>query len=596
MERAAVNKNEILSEANKLVSNGLRKAAIDLLLEYLETDPNSSTILSTLGRAYLLDHQPEKAVIYLKRSLEISQGIDAYNKPTSKYQAESFSDDDMAYVDSQADTSTEVEYQLEADDTDSQVGNKRGTLSSEIMPLPAASQPREQAKTFHKKTDDAPVSGHGRQLSLPPAKTSSQLNQPAISATDDVPPRLASTQLDDKPVAIIEPGTVDANPGIQKELPPAINNSISEQTKTLRDPKKEEDDKDLALEDHDDLPWENTEDIDLFENGEIFPNELFDDDTDTEDKDDELLDEIEPLIYTPFIEGESDELRWDDFEDLEEFDELAQREEEKGVQDEGKISRDERARQVAVLVLDESGWDTEHLQLLQKVFIENGWSAARVAIQREIAKGLLPEELALARKIKRLWSENEQYWITFHKIKTNAHSQQADAAYKQMSWLESLRIIRSFPSLPEIEEIYAFFDEAYDHWYNSNHLRRSFNAFIRYLRYRTGLMRKTLPGDCIYSFHDPVDANIGVDTEDLLNPSTPVCQKLKKFGVSHLAWPRPPENKMKINDEFLTPCKSNPTHEPRIQSSTGKRRASRQQREPSFGFGASFALAAKGSD
>ncbi len=591
-----MNKNEILSEANKLVSNGLRKAAIDLLLEYLETDPNSSAILNTLGRAYLLDHQPEKAVYYLKRSLETSQGIDAYKKPPSKYQAESFSDDDMAYVDSQADTLTEVEYQLETDVADSQAGIKRRTLSPEIMPLPGASQRREKAKIFHEKEGDATVSGNGSQLSLSPVKTSSQLNHPTIAVAYDIPARPVSTQIDDKSVANIEPDTVDAKPRTEKDLPTARNDSISEKNEPLIDPQKEKDDKDLALDDHDDIPWENIEDNGLFENGEIFPNELFDDEADTEDQDDELLEEIEPLIYTPFIEEESDELRWDDFEDLGEFDELAQREVEKDIQDEGKISREERARQVAVLVLEESEWDTEHLPLLQKVFVENGWSAARVAIQREIAKGLLPEELALARKIKRLWSETEQYWITFHKIKTNAHSQQADAAYKQMSWLESLRIIRSFPSLPEIEEIYAFFDEAYDHWYNSNRLRRSFNAFIRYLRYRTGLMRKTLPGDCIYSFHEPVYSNIGVDSEELLNPRSPVCQKLKKFGVPQFVWPKPPENKMKINDEFLTPCESKPTHEPRMQVSTRKQRASRQQREPSFGIDASIALATKGSE
>ena len=66
MKNASLNDNKILSEANRLISNGLRKAAIDLLLEHLEATPDSSIILSTLGRIYLLDHQPEKAVIYLK--------------------------------------------------------------------------------------------------------------------------------------------------------------------------------------------------------------------------------------------------------------------------------------------------------------------------------------------------------------------------------------------------------------------------------------------------------------------------------------------------------------------------------------------------
>lgn len=60
---------QILSEANYLVRNGLRKAAIELLVEYLDSNPDSTVILKAVGRVYLLDHQPKKAVEYLKRSL-----------------------------------------------------------------------------------------------------------------------------------------------------------------------------------------------------------------------------------------------------------------------------------------------------------------------------------------------------------------------------------------------------------------------------------------------------------------------------------------------------------------------------------------------
>ncbi len=59
----------ILSRVNQLVSQGLQQAAIDLLDAAVSASPNDSSLLSALGRVYLLNRQPEKAVIYLRRSL-----------------------------------------------------------------------------------------------------------------------------------------------------------------------------------------------------------------------------------------------------------------------------------------------------------------------------------------------------------------------------------------------------------------------------------------------------------------------------------------------------------------------------------------------
>ncbi len=79
-----MNKKEVLSQANLLVSNGLRKAAIDLLREYISFDPNCPTVLSTLGRAYRLDKQTDRAIHYLKKSLEVKNlAKQAENKQSS---------------------------------------------------------------------------------------------------------------------------------------------------------------------------------------------------------------------------------------------------------------------------------------------------------------------------------------------------------------------------------------------------------------------------------------------------------------------------------------------------------------------------------
>ncbi|MFK5949666.1 MAG: hypothetical protein QM500_12955, partial [Methylococcales bacterium] len=111
-----MNKKEVLLEANKLVSHGLRNAAIELLLEYIETDSYSSSLFNALGRVYLLDKQPEKAVVFLKKSLEISQNKRVAIENYFEYQSDNFGDDDMGFIESQADEFFEDEFELEADE------------------------------------------------------------------------------------------------------------------------------------------------------------------------------------------------------------------------------------------------------------------------------------------------------------------------------------------------------------------------------------------------------------------------------------------------------------------------------------------------
>jgi len=112
-----VNTKAVLLEANDLVGNGQRNAAINLLLEYIETDPDSSVVLKALGRVYLLDKQPEKAVVFLKKSLEISQSGKVTTENSFEYRPNDFGDDDMGFVESQADEFFEADYDLESDES-----------------------------------------------------------------------------------------------------------------------------------------------------------------------------------------------------------------------------------------------------------------------------------------------------------------------------------------------------------------------------------------------------------------------------------------------------------------------------------------------
>lgn len=522
-----------LSTASKLVSSGEYKVAIDLLLEYLEVDPNSLTVLNTLGRAYLLDHQPEQAIIYLKRSLEVTQSHRSTVNHSSKYQPDSFCNDDMAFIESQAYIFSEEDYILDVDEYSQTTARNETKVST-----PSSGdtiEPEElQSKNSVKKVKNVSPSINSNDTF--PTDSSSDENK--IGAVSD-----RSSTHANREVRNANPADVNNNEIVKEKnrQPPTISGFSVKITAPNSNTGTEASNK-QAIDKIQILDRIENEDLDLFENEQIFLNGILDDNN--KDQDEEILDEFAPT-FNLSIEESSEELIWDDFEGLDEFDELAHQKAEEEVQYDEKISRESRARQIAVEVLEKSDWDLKHLSLLQKIFIENGWSAARKMIDREIVKGLSPEELLLARKIRQFWLGNEQFWITFQKIKYDARFQQTDATYKCMSWPESLRIIRCFPSLPDIEEIYMFIDEVFDHWYNSSRLISIYPAFLRFLKYRLDSMRRALPGETVFSFLYYVNVSSDVDT-DTLNNITSKKQDLLNLGIQLNQWPRPPENKIKV--------------------------------------------------
>lgn len=532
---------EVLSEANKLVGNSLRGAAIDLLLEYVETNPDSPIVLRALGRVYMLNNQPDKAIVHLRRSLEVTESRNSNSHIQSEYQSESFSDDDMAFVETLAETLSEDEYRFGFEDEVQVAASHEGKIDSNVRQIITTESPGlegEEPKINSNSIGNVDVKAG------------------AISDGDDVIAKPEDNSLnsfqegaenpfgtypndEDEEVELIEESGKDSFEKSEQLLFPDITPIIETLPQVLDFTELSDE-----ISEVDESFYPDLEDI--VEIDSKFSDELFD--VDDEALGEEKGDELSPPIPLPDIE-EDDELSWDDLgglDDLDEFDELAHRDDEEEVESQGKISREERARQVAAEVLEVSGWDALYLVLLQKIFMENGWSASRVAIDREVNKGLYPEELKLAREIRLLWSQNERYWITFQRIKYNAPFQQAVDAYRHMSWPEALRIVRCFSSFPDIEEIYKFIEDSYDDWYCSDHLRRRFKIFFKYFKYRTGSMRRTLPGDCPYSFLDPMEADVGVDSNNISNQISPARQELMEFGLQIDQWPRPPENKIKV--------------------------------------------------
>jgi len=468
---------EILNEVNRLVAAGLRKSAIDLIEECLEKSSNDPFMLRALGRVYLLEKKPEQAVKYLQLSLKNSHSEINKKYVTESYESDSLDADDLVHIDKKAEYAEIVYAYADEDMPDNVVDERTNDITSLDILTPLLNSPFSDQDNLQNNN-----------------------NQSVI----EIPKLTDSNSID------TQPDTID-------------NNFIKNNDLKL-------DSTDISRKDDDDLstiPSDNWQSDPFTDEIEASIDEFEDDVFEIEEVEDTL---IIPEIDDSLIEKE---FGWDDLDDFDEIDERETVDPFYGypVVTEGKLTRWERAKQIAIEVIQSSDWDVENLSLLQQVFFQNGWGAARLAIEHELAKGLTPEELDLALYIRELWTENQQYWISFIHINSNQFGQQTRAAYKNMSWPESLRIIRSFSNVPSEEEIQLFIDQIYDDWYCSVKLQRQYKAFIKYLKYRTGSVRRTLPGNEIFSFIESYDKEHLLDSSYEFIKHAPGIETLKQERV-----------------------------------------------------------------
>lgn len=201
-----------------------------------------------------------------------------------------------------------------------------------------------------------------------------------------------------------------------------------------------------------------------------------------------------------------------------------------------KLSREDRALQKAAELIGKANWPLSTLPLVQQIFVMSGWGATRLALEREIEKGLTPEELILAAHIKVIWAENDIYWIAFDKTGSSRLS------YYVLSWPIALLIVRSFESLPQVEEIEVFLENLFASWYENTTLRRSFKAFARYLWFRFANLEGCLPASQHFDFCDPRElpaeeySDLGLcDTLDIEKAAL-----LRDYGVFQTKHPQEP--------------------------------------------------------
>lgn len=200
-----------------------------------------------------------------------------------------------------------------------------------------------------------------------------------------------------------------------------------------------------SVENEDDISDTDVHSINLLDQLVDTENLVADDDEYWLDKDD--VDET--TLPVPEYNG------WHKYEtEVDEYQDDIKQACELDVDTDSELTKEERALQAAIDVGRHFDLDQSEIRMLAEIFEMNGWSACKVAVERELEDGKSVEELRLAADVKEIWQEHFEFY--------------SDSAthYRVLSWPAALSIIHSFDGYPSLEEVDLLLEQLYDHWYH----------------------------------------------------------------------------------------------------------------------------------
>lgn len=548
--RNARKREQLLQTVNSLVSSGKLVAAEQLLKEAL-AEGEDPELLDLLGRVYMLQHCPQQATAVMQRALLAEKQQAAFMEPApgASHIAETdddvVSDADLDYFATDASTLAGLDvtpsWQDELvepgksqpkDPHEAEPGN--GTESSQGCEVVVSSAPAPATAEQH-----APCVEGRKTLSLGKSRKSGEtatlqgvkiLVKPATSSMADRAQLMPVPTTIDTP----QPPTTDAYEPPRKD-PIAASH---EQLQAASEPFFSESDiQELVGASEPDTPSAFQHPV---TNSSAHPEDDYEPGDYALDNDVLLAEQVESdaeLAYEPDIDvGEfDDEYAAYAFDPDDLYDAPIPLESDAELSD-GSVSREDRALQKAVELISKAGWPLTVLPLVQQIFVMSGWGATRLALEREIDKGMTPEELILAAHVKVIWAENDYYWIAYDRSGSSNLSQYV------LSWPTALLLVRAFESLPQIEELEQFIESLYEYWYERLHLRRAFRSFNRFLWFRMANLQGCLPANQPFSFGSPHElpveeySDLGVyDPLDIERTA-----QLRAFGVFQTKPPQEP--------------------------------------------------------
>ncbi len=530
-------KELLIKDVNDLVASGKLQAAESLLLEAVET-VEEPDFLNLLSRVYMLQRRPIDGAKAMQRALLLKRQQQAFVEIEPEESTDDLpTDSDLAFLNDSAEHLTTLEspstptknaLTATVDDSLTFIQNTASQYpslktdgwwegQSESTPSEASTfldepEPDDATATVPAATDDSSDEhSAGDENAQPSAKNILKLAHPRKEAEGNE--GLAKVKVFNKSgrtLIAVQPTDLGAEEPSSSDKS-LLNPEDSAATSSTPEVPASEPQPHYQISDENDED-EDAEDLALsdLELNIPVPPQLqlgLEDPEDPIDFDHDLQD---LSIYELGTEQEdSNQNEVDDFRDLDDDyaayafdpDEIFDGEEASTPDPEdwltGKISREDRALQKAAELIGKANWPLSTLPLIQQIFIMSGWGQTRLALEREIEKGLTPDELILAAHIKVIWSENDIYWISFDKTGSSRLS------HYVLSWPSALLIVRSFESLPQVEEIEVFLESLFTSWYENTTLRRAFKAFARYLWFRFANLEGCLPANQPFDFCDP---------------------------------------------------------------------------------------------
>lgn len=531
-------KELLIKDVNELVASGKLQAAESLLLEAIDAFEEPD-YLNLLSRVYMLQRRPIEGAKAMQRALLLKRQQQAFVEVVPDESTDDLpTDSDLAFLNDPAEHLTTLEISTvptskalteTVDDSLTFIQNTASQYPSlktdAWWESQSESTPSEASIFFDEpEAGDAPDTAPAatdnfsgdhvtEDGSTRPPVTKTILKLAHLRKEIEAGEGLAKVKIFNKSGRLLIPvqptglGAPEPSDSDESPLQPATSSApeIAASTSQTHDEISEENDED---EDEDeDVEYFALTDLEL--NAPTSPqlNFGFEDQEDHIDLDHDLQD---LSIFEPGADQEEDPHSVvDDFRDLEDDyaayafdpDEVFDCEEVMAIEsDDGladKLSREDRALQKAAEFIEKANWPLSTLPLIQQIFVMSGWGQTRLALEREIEKGLTPDELILAAHIKVIWSENDIYWISFDKTGSSRLS------YYVLSWPTALLIVRSFESLPQVEEVEVFLESLFTSWYENTTLRRAFKAFARYLWFRFANLEGCLPANQPFDFCDP---------------------------------------------------------------------------------------------
>lgn len=142
-----------------------------------------------------------------------------------------------------------------------------------------------------------------------------------------------------------------------------------------------------------------------------------------------------------------------------------------------KISKDDKALQVAINFVAEKRLDESTIGFLEDVFITFGYGRTKRALSERLDAGHTVEELEAAFWVKSIWDSSSHFGLSF----IGTLDRNSGAERKYCSWIQALTLITRLPENISYEEVLDVMENQFDNWYHSPNARKRFPMFIDYL-------------------------------------------------------------------------------------------------------------------